>query len=503
MWNVLIVEDEPFVRKAFIKHTNWEAYGFTVVGEAEDGKEALEKIKSLKPDLVISDIVMPMMDGLELLHAARSEGCNARFVMLSCMNEFAYAQEAIRQGASGYILKSSMTPHELRQTLEKVREELDRDKRSKQLMDEFKLKDWYEELWRQWTGAADAAVGSLSSPPELPNDRVTVVTALYSPAWHWSVVQEGSGMLVEDDAVIHEFHHHDTINWFIWSKTAAAPRQVYTACSKKMPTSAYVLANLRPEQLSEGWQTVLNRVYECWYAGQAESQLIHLGAIAPNRARLTATLPWELEKNLIQCVSSYQPQPCREAMEAIWEYARQQVIPYHHLKSIWQRLLRQIADLCGHPLPSDGLLGIASPGSPGGFKETVWKLIEECGRQLSKQSPIQTDHAEVNKMLQYIHYHYHAPISLADLSAYVNLEEHYISALFKRKTGMAFVNYVNQYRIDQAKRLLLSTDMSVSEIGMAVGFASDNHFSKMFKRWLGVTPGIYRLQSQKPSPANC
>lgn len=127
MWKVLLVEDEVFVRESVREIIAWEELGFTVAGEAGNGSEALEMIRRDPPDLVLADIVMPEMDGVELLRRAREEGYRSRFIMLTCIGEFEYVRQAMEYGASNYILKLSMSVNSLRDTLRKVSAELARD----------------------------------------------------------------------------------------------------------------------------------------------------------------------------------------------------------------------------------------------------------------------------------------------------------------------------------------------------------------------------------------
>lgn len=124
MWKVLLVEDELFVRRKLLKLVNWEDYGFLVSGEASHGEEALQLMQHTKPDLVITDILMPRMDGLELLRQSRLAGIDSRFVMLTCMGEFEYARQALDLGASGYLLKLSLSIPELESVLSKIGKEL-------------------------------------------------------------------------------------------------------------------------------------------------------------------------------------------------------------------------------------------------------------------------------------------------------------------------------------------------------------------------------------------
>ena len=130
MWKVLLVEDEVFVRESVRGIIAWEELGFTVSGEAGNGAEALEMILEDAPDLVISDIVMPEMDGVELLRRTREEGIESRFVMLTCMNDFENVRQAMEYGASNYILKLSMSVNSLRDTLRKISGELEKNRKA-------------------------------------------------------------------------------------------------------------------------------------------------------------------------------------------------------------------------------------------------------------------------------------------------------------------------------------------------------------------------------------
>jgi len=124
MWKVIIVEDEIFVRESVKELIRWEELGFELVAEAGDGVEALELIKTAPPDLVITDIMMPRMDGIELLKETRKLDIDSKFVMLTCMGEFEYIRQAMEYGASNYILKLSMSVKDLRETLQKINKEL-------------------------------------------------------------------------------------------------------------------------------------------------------------------------------------------------------------------------------------------------------------------------------------------------------------------------------------------------------------------------------------------
>ncbi|GBF74837.1 DNA-binding response regulator [Paenibacillus sp. 598K] len=129
MYSVYLVEDEPHALEMLKHLIVWEKHGFTVKGEYGNGAEAYAAMQQERPDIVITDIVMPAMDGVELLRRSREAGWDAAFIMLTCMSEFEYAQQALEHGAIGYVLKLSLRPERLVELLAKARTALEqRDK---------------------------------------------------------------------------------------------------------------------------------------------------------------------------------------------------------------------------------------------------------------------------------------------------------------------------------------------------------------------------------------
>ncbi|MDF2838066.1 MAG: two component transcriptional regulator, AraC family [Paenibacillus sp.] len=129
MWRTLIVEDELPARSSLRKLLGKTELPIEIVGEASDGEEGLALIREMEPDIVFSDIHMPSMDGIKLLQTVREEGLECRFLMLTAFSEFEYARQAVEYGASGYLLKLSLDLKSLKQALEKVMAELDKQEK--------------------------------------------------------------------------------------------------------------------------------------------------------------------------------------------------------------------------------------------------------------------------------------------------------------------------------------------------------------------------------------
>ena len=105
MLKVLIVDDEPLVRRGIVLGVDWSARGCVVVGEAANGEEGLAAVERYKPNLIITDVRMPRMDGIEMMNRLRSAGCRAHVIVLTAHSDFSYARSALQFGADDYLLK--------------------------------------------------------------------------------------------------------------------------------------------------------------------------------------------------------------------------------------------------------------------------------------------------------------------------------------------------------------------------------------------------------------
>lgn len=127
---VLIVEDEVLVREGLKSIIGWEKLEMEVIGDVANGKQALEIYEREKPDIILTDIRMPVMDGMELIAQIRKKDERTRIVILTCYEEFGYLQEALRMGVSDYILKLKMKPAEIEAAMIKVKQKLDEEERT-------------------------------------------------------------------------------------------------------------------------------------------------------------------------------------------------------------------------------------------------------------------------------------------------------------------------------------------------------------------------------------
>ncbi|MGN1031218.1 MAG: response regulator, partial [Butyricicoccaceae bacterium] len=157
MIKILLVDDDFLVRTFLSRLTDWESHGYTLVGAAQDGEEALRMVEEYHPDIIITDVSMPVMDGIELIRRLRKGGNAARIVALSCHDDFDYVKEAMKLGADEYVLKNLLTEERLLALLSELKPSAGAQSGAMQFEGPEQERDYYLRLLR---GDPDAKNGA-------------------------------------------------------------------------------------------------------------------------------------------------------------------------------------------------------------------------------------------------------------------------------------------------------------------------------------------------------
>ena len=497
MWKVLIVEDEVFVRESIREIIRWEELGFTVVGEAGTGKQALAMIRELEPDLVLTDIVMPEMDGLELLKRAREGGHDCKFVMLTCMNEFHYAREALEFGASNYILKLSMSVQSLSETLEKIAKELEKDRKYR----EFERTRYYQCLWDAMTGLrAPEPDGGAPLPVRGGWERHCRIVAMLDGR---SAGTDRDGFVLglptrPDQCTVHHFSSHGVTFAFLWSREPLELRP------DPPPTDFtwLVSPDLAGDRLPECWRAMMKRVDRCWYEETAEHGMPDgraFGWTEEAESEEIRAFFWEEEVAFFHQFEQLKWADCRAMIDRLWETMRSCRLGMVMAKEMVVEIERKLRRLAKAPSgePRDLLL---APDAA----ELKRLFLERAERLLNFRIHSQTrwtDHPEINKVKAFILQHYNTPITVKSLAKYVALDETYLSNLFKQKTGETLIKFLHRVRVEKSIQFLERTDLPISEIAFLTGFVHINYFNRIFKRMVGLTPSEYRTKHRQTKNA--
>lgn len=484
VWTILLVEDEPFVRRSIRNAIPWEEHGFVIAGEASHGLEALEMMEELHPDVVVSDIFMPYMDGIELLRAARSAGSEARFIMLTCAGEFEYARAAIEHGASGYILKLSMEDDQLIGALGKARAELDKIARQKVRTRWESIGDRLGYLWRSMLGKelSDYEREKLEELRRFDEagERLTIATALNgSEPFDYSRLCMLLGVPATDGTLVHAFARMGQTTLFVrWNGGKSASLSKHP--DNRLPV---ICRTASGPSLEADWFANLRWLDRFYYERQSLPEVAGVEPPLPS-------VPWELEQAVIRAFERHAIAECAELLRELWRYVEQSALPMVLAKETAERLDKLFARISRKP--SEDAATLMAIVSHAALPEELERRMRRYAKGSGRQQPVETDHPEINAILRYVNQHYDQDISLQSMAQFVKMDESYLSGLFKKKTGDTFITYLQRLRVEEAKFYLEETELSVAEIGERSGFANASYFFKIFKRLTGSTPSEYR-----------
>jgi two-component system response regulator YesN len=509
---VLIVDDEIPIREQ-LRSFPWETWGAVLIGEAEDGEEALELCRDCKPDVVVTDITMPIMDGMELLRRLHAELPQTKVILLTCHSEFQFAQEGLRLGATEYLVKVSLKESELEAAVSRSKELLRRERLYTFGQEELRrwesLRQFQE--WRQERDRDDARalvlLGSEGKPAAVPGTFVCLhlevnhrektfmdrevqlllaeCVPLLLPGWGWKSAQAGDYVLQPAEGAF----------------AADSPRQALERLAKRVRE----LLERRASYLNSGMRLV------GWVSPQLGSAREYGSALAGLMDGLQASFYWGTEEvwsgglpqlsvltaadvqHLEVWTAKYEAD--RDALlrllrgelaEWLREKRFEPLAMKHRLLPLAMRWCKHAeAETQGAPgrVWTEALLGACTLQE---WIETVAEAVEAVHK------PVHAPRIEVQRTKQIVAERIAEPITLQSIAREVGLTPHYLGKLFRLEVGEPFQDYVTRKRIEKAIVLLQTTNAKVYEIADQVGIASYRYFSMMFREYTGHTPTEFK-----------
>ena len=525
MYRVLIAEDEMFVRLGLRNSIPWGEYGMTVAADVSDGQAAWEAYEQYSPHLILTDLRMPRMDGIELIKRIRVTDKSIKIIILTCLDEFTLAQQAISLDVSAYLLKLTMTEEETDSVLSKIKKELDNKipaNITKMLPgDDKKLVCSLEEyIFRRSISSGQGTSQLATLYAEYKDDQFVLcaINICYSEfltrktddssfdemqRFMNGMIQASIGTFLLDSAFFIDRSH--TVVVFRHSQLVGADEWKIALEKKLLEVREKFRVYFNAEAIF-GVSTPFGKLDELHILyEEAKSALenlfftnkdiCHAGSIPPTELSLSEILMplYENEKIL-------------------------RILPTHRHRIFNEK----IVNLCEiSPVKSDiflekctGLMQWYTDALPREIDDRGQQHLDEfvhklktCG-SISKVPDILTEYfslagtysgnpinREIEKSLQFIEQNYGDSINLDRISKYVHLNPTYFSNLFKQDMGVSFIIYLTRFRIQKARDLLRFTSMRAYEIARQVGYPEETYFSKVFKKMTGLTPYEYRKQS--------
>lgn len=478
MWNIMLVEDEPFVRRSISQCIAWEKYGFRLVAEAEDGEEGWRYMQTEQIDVVITDIMMPIVDGITLLKQAKEQRHPALFIMLTCLNEFEMARQALQYGATSYLLKLSMEEEELADSLLKARRQLAEQRRVKL---RNILMDLYKEWWEQLLGKEKQQVNLEALEIQLPA-YVQIIVQL--PSIGSLTVEQVYSWYEEkywDFLHIHLFKRSGYLFVFVWMDDV-----IDAACiSIRQKRDDYTISSMvTTDQFVSKWQSILFDLTKLWY----EEGRNHV-----TKQQQHWRLSWKKEREWLQLIEQKEWESSKLLLRSLWQQMALENKLMIRVKETAARFDQMIARMTEKEETPQQVWDSAATHEH--LLQLLLARIDNYAKFDIKYAI--SDHPEISRIIDYVSQHLEEPLTLKAMAQYVNMNEQYVSSLFKKETGETFINYVQRLRIELAQYYLRETNWNVQYIGDQVGIIHKNYFLKLFRKQTGVSPSQYRHMQQK------
>lgn len=516
MYNVLIADDEPSIQEGMRLIINWGLYNFRVLDTASDGEEALRKIKHGRYDLVITDIRMPVLNGIEFIQAVKSYNPSIRILIISGYSDFSYAKKACEYGVIGYLLKP-VDSRELAEDLSRVKKELDEDLRlelmSRDNLAIIKDKFLYD-LVRNTLTNGEIQKQLYHLDLSFPAKRIgvallkiddfidTVKTGLKDAKLMMfgvrNIVEEllskdFDGMVYQDNQAVLGlllFGSQEELQFEIAGKKL-------TALSESISGHLGIKISIGYGGFCEGYRE-LKKGWE--RAGMAlDRQMMAGGSTVVNykqvEVRLTniTEVHWE-PKNLFLAVECNHVKSIKEETQLLIREISEEKPSKEAVKALLYGTLLGLLNLLkcyngnsSHVIESesdfDRVFGSMETG-----QISAW-LNNTCLKAAAYINELKGSKSKViiNQIKKYINSHYSSDLSLKSIARIFYLNPAYLGQLFKNNFKESFNDYLNRLRIGEAKRLTIQEDLRIQDLIEKTGFSSPEYFYKLFKKYEGIS----------------
>ncbi|MCK0472229.1 response regulator [Halalkalibacter sp. APA_J-10(15)] len=498
-WNVVIVDDECLVR-AGLKHIiNWQQEGFSIVGEASNGKEALELLSRKTVHIVITDTVMPIMNGKSLIKSIKKLFPQIQIILLSEFGEFDYVYEASHYGVVDVLLKNRINMNKLLDSLEKAKYIIRKERKcylnhlfktvvfENDLRNKTALASYFKDSHYFLLGLKNESATNNESYIDYQCDHILEVLQSEQERIPWFLVEEGKKAIFFINVNI-----------------------------KRLSSIKHSISHLSKVNSHQRTYYVLSDTYEslqelCFVGMNDLRKLFTYTFFYPDQTFLTMKdLPSQVYRNryfdLDLFIQQLRNQQYNQALSYLQTHITYLSTEYSQKEYEFKRFVQtMIMTLSSFIIDKRSDIDQMKwsyikyiDGSPNIRRVLlVWNRFVEKVKDSFSQSHEHSDQTSISRIKSYMKEHYTEPISLNDVASHFHFNPSYFSKYFTTHSEESFIEYLNKLRIEQAKKLLVSDSVLISDICRAVGFTDHSYFCKVFKKVTKQSPSKYRENSMK------
>ncbi len=509
---VLIVDDEKLERFLIKRGFPWEDYGFTIIGEAASGIEALDFMKYRKPELVLTDISMPHMDGLELTKHISELDESIHVIMITGYREFEYARKAVKLGVEDFLLKP-IDINELKEIILKTRDKIIKEKERKQEVELLKqsvsanqdilMESFFQRLVEKRTSKEEAAVKLPAYGCEALLEGCCCLNI------HIKEGEQGEAGLHKKamdllgrnpfNGTIFFLHYMKNIILFCTGESLNSSREIAGKIHKLMQDNQ-MNATIGISLGHQGYEGIGETFAESEHALSASvllgiDRIITYGEYKCIMEKNPDKLVFNWEDFLFSLTNGIADRVSAAIEDYVNGVRNSKVTEVEYLRLAVMDLMSKaggtlnkygvsLEQLMGEEYLYESIRSIQTVEECRPFlEESVRRILDyHISKRLKQGNKV------VKEALEYIDRNIFDPaLSLKTVALEVYSNESYLSRVFKKEVGQNLIEYVSKKRIGESIRLLNTTDLKVYEIAEKVGFRDSHYFSICFKKHVGVT----------------
>jgi two-component system response regulator YesN len=517
---ILIVDDEAFIRTELKERIDWQKHGYTRILEADNGKNALVFCERRLPDLIVTDIRMPVMDGLVLCSELKRLDRNAKIIILSSYVDFEYVREALKIGVVDYLPKHEMNDYNVSFILEKINNDRDGDEK---LFDSLGKSVYLRHYIMGLSNVVPANFNArpykfqnsqstfvfiqLEIEPELPSKRGGAAAGDYKNEYEKTVCSHLDQHLEEYNGEYTDFYENKL--WII----AQFPY-----------SSSQSSTHFQVTQLLHGIHSCLNHclplgisLYYHYAAGDVKDlpdffnllkerdskRIHHRNEIVHAASSTKAILPIMRNHSGINELQVYlrehNLQKVNEVLRVIWLKEAPQLCEAEINRLYCDAVDALLDCLFRNKLPEIEQSLTQTTINDFTTYEGIHEWFQHIAAQLLGSRYLfikKIDNEKLRSITNYIQNHLNSDLSLKVIADLFGLNKNYLSEIFKLKLGINYSKYIIQIRILHAEHLLLQTDLPVKDISKAIGYEDPAYFIKLFNKITGLSPAGFRKQNR-------
>lgn len=534
-YKILLVDDELEIRDGMIQKLDWHQLGYDVAAAAENGVEALEKADQVQPDVIMTDIRMPFMDGLEFIEKVIERLPAVKIIVFSGFDDFEYAQKAINLGVEEYILKP-ISARQLEESLIKLKKKMDEELARKR--DIAILRRSYEESFpilreqffismiegRMTPRQIEVKMNQYGLSLSARHKTVAVLSANENSLSFvrknvFAGEEELSPIAIKrtaEDIIgkYHEMYSFLYLNYVVLIVALEWESQISLLC-QEVNEACKAACRITDADVTAGIGGIYGRFEELKYSFEEAQNALEYSTLLRKEGRLAAyikdmepedtTARLQLEEQderlLMNAVKSNNMEKAQKQISRFFERLEQARLPFcqyqMYILEIFTVLMKlvnvyQLDTNVVFKGASDYIEAVLGLHSLEEIKDWFIQACRQIGTLIQKER-MASGKMLVEKARQYVDENYaDAEFSVETLCESLHISPAYFSTIFKKEAGINFISYLTDVRMKEAMRLLDETDEKTYMIAAKVGYSEPNYFSYAFKKQVGVSPSRYR-----------